>query len=199
MILQENRREIERFFQKIDNTENEMETARLAVERVKGQILQARDDGKNEKAIKLQSELDAAKNKVEILALAIKKEEADIRSFIGKKIDAEVKDFRQKEADYQYTGKKMLAQIGTNIKNALKIAKVLPGEMGSSGDHIKKCLENVSPDILRGHADLDISAINEFVTQGAELSLLRNLVKNITNKDYLINKLYGKARREDFD
>ena len=199
MILQQNRKEIEEFFKKIDNTEDEFETARLAVERVKGKILQARDEGRDQKATALQAELDAAKNNVEILELAIKKGEDDVHRFIDKKIDAELKDFSQREADYKYTGKKMLAQIGTNLKNCLEIAKVLPGGMGASSDHIKKSLEHVSPDVLRGRADLDIAPINKFVTQGAELALLRNLVKNIINKEYLINKLYGKARREDFN
>jgi hypothetical protein len=199
MILKENRAEIEKFLQKIDKSEDEIATARLAVESVKGQMLMARDQGQDEKVIKLQAKLDEVRSKAEILELAIKKSEADTRKFIGKKVDAELKIYRQKEAEYKNEAGKLLAQIGTNLKNAREIAKNLPGGFDSGLGHIELCLSNMLPGVLRGRADVDTALIKDFVNRGSELVALRNLAKNITDKEYVINKIYWKAQRGDFE
>lgn len=199
MLLKENRTEIEKRLQKNEKTEDELETAKRTLSRVKGEILWARDEGRDNQVIKLQTNLDSAKNKLEIVGLSIEKGKTDLRLFLEKKIDAHMKDFPQRESEYKKNIKDMMAEVGKNLKNALEISKVLPGESGACRSHVEKCLSRVSPDVLQGRADVDIPALAELVAQGVELSLMRNLSKNIITKSYVIDKLYGKATRGDYE
>jgi len=200
MFLKENQLEIEKLLQKKAKAEDGLETASLAVKRVQAKILQARDEGKDEKALKLQADLDAAKNKVEITELSVKKTDEALRVFIGEKLDDELKRYPKREAEYQKHIKSMLARIGTNLKNAQKISNAIPGSYSdhSGRGHIKLCLSKMSEFVLRGVPDVETAEVEELSEQGADLAFLKNLQKNIIGKEHAINRIYGKILRRDF-
>jgi len=199
MLLQENQAKIEKFLQKIDSMEDELDSAKRRVNRLQAQILQARDEGKNEKAVKLQPDLDAEKSKAEIIGLSIKKADKNLKLFIGKKLDAQLKKVDEIETKYNLNIKNLQARIGSHLKNALAIARALPGDAGGAEPHIKLCLQHVLPEVLAGRADMDTASLEKIGTQRQELSMLKNIRNNIYSKADAINKMYSRAIRRDFD